>query len=135
VYYIILITISAIAPTDKSVTTAVNQIISCDISGLEAAATVEWLGPGNDTPISESDTTNYVVDQGAGAFSGGSQKTTLTILPAKLAVIASSSPATYKCSVKSGHYAASLASKADVVVTVLAFGKLLKLEQFMSNCL
>ena len=133
-YYIILISISAIAPTDKSVTTAVNQIISCDISGLEAAATVEWLGPDNDTPIDEGDTTNYLVVQGA--FSGGNQKTTLTILPAKLVVIASSSPATYKCSVKSGHYAASLASKADVVVTVFkAFGKLLKLEQFMSNCL
>ncbi len=107
-----------------SVTTAVNQIISCDISGLGAAATVEWLGPDNDTPISESDTGNYLVEHGTGSFSGGSQKTTLTILPAKLGSI--SSPATYKCSVTSGKYSSSPASKKDVVVTVLAYGKLLK---------
>ena len=132
-YYIILITISAITPTDKSVTTAVNQVISCDISGLDAAATVKWLEP-DDSPISDGDTTDYVVEQGAGSFNSGdgSQKTTLTILPGKLAAL--TSPATYKCSVTSGQYASSPASKGHVVVTVLALGKLLKLEQFMSNC-
>ena len=115
-----------------SVTTAIDQVISCDISGLGGTddATVQWLGPDNDTPIA-SDTTNYVVDQGSA--SGGAQKTTLTIKPAKLTTL--SGTLIYKCSVTSGQYSSSPAYKKDVSVTVLTygklFGKLLKLVQMI----
>ena len=104
-----------------SVTTAIDQVISCDISGLGGTddATVQWLGPDNDTPI-VPDTTNYVVDQGAA--SGGTQKTTLTINPAKLTTL--SGTLIYTCSVTSGHYSSSPAYKKRVDVTVLSYGKL-----------
>ena len=108
-----------------SVTTAIDQVISCDISGLggTVAATVQWLGPDSDTPIEESDTTNYDVDQGAASFGAGGQKTTLTIKPTKLQTL--SGTPVYKCSVTSGQYSSSPAYKKNVAVTVLTYGKLL----------
>ena len=110
-----------------SVTTAVDQVISCDIGGLGGtdAATVEWLGPNSDVAV-VSDTINYVVDQGAASFTNandGTQKTTLTIKPAKLATL--SGTLIYKCSVTSGQYPSSPAANKPVSVTVLSYGKLI----------
>ena len=109
-----------------SVTTAVDQVISCDISGLggTVAATVQWLGPDSDTPV-VSDIAKYVVDQGATSFSNandGTQKTTLTIKPAELGTLTGTPK--YKCSVKSGEYSTSPAYKKELTVTVLSYGKL-----------
>ena len=84
---------------DKSIVTGSVQTITCDISGLSAAADVTWIDPSGNA-ISESDTSNYVVDQGN--LISEAQTATLTI---KLPVLASiTAPTTFTCKVKSGHF-------------------------------
>ena len=103
---------SAITPYDRRITTGKDQIISCDIAGLESAATIKWIDPdGNDVPA--GDTTNYTVENGS--FSGGDQTTKLTLKSALVGTI--NSATTYKCSVSSGKYPGSGDFKKDVVVT------------------
>ena len=95
-------------------------MITCSISGLTAAATVTFQDS-TGTVISSPPVTDYVVNDGSSSFTGGSQEATLTLKPDILRAI--TSPATYKCLVKSGKYPASLAQENSVTVTMLTFGK------------
>ncbi len=98
------------------VTAASDYTISCDIAGLDAAATVEWFAPDSDTPL-VTDASSYEVEQGSfDIAAGGTQKTTLLIKSAILKTL--TPPAAYKCSVKSGEYPSSPASQKEVSVTV-----------------
>ena len=103
---------SAITPYDRRITTGKDQIISCDIAGLESAATIKWIDP-DGTDISAGDSTNYIVE--AGNFSGGAQTTKLTLKSALVATFTAAK--TYECSVSSGEYRGSGVFKKDVVVT------------------
>ena len=84
---------------DKSVATATDQFIECKISGLSQNTAVTWIDPDNNE-ISDSDTNNYVIDQGSYVF--GNKVSTLTIKETKLGTIATGS--VYKCKVKSALY-------------------------------
>ena len=88
------------------------QTISCDIAGLDSAATIKWIDP-DGTDISAGDSTNYIVE--TGNFSGGAQTTKLTLKSALVGTI--NSATTYKCSVSSGQYPGSGDFKKDVEVT------------------
>ena len=103
-----------------SVTTEIDHVITCSVSGLSAGATVEFEDP-NGSVIDNPDPNNYVVVNGFDSYSGGNQEATLTIKPAILRPL--TSPATYKCNVKSLTYPDSPAQENDVVVTKLTFGK------------
>ena len=81
---------------DRSVLADVDQKLTCTISGLSQDTPVTWIGPDNNE-ISDSDTSNYVVDQGS--YSLGSKSSTLTIKTVKLQSLSSSS--IFKCQLKS----------------------------------
>ena len=114
-----LLNISSLAVNtsgDKSLTTGKDQVLSCTITSLDAAATVKWIDPaGSDVPT--NDPTNYIVVDGSGTYSSStnSQTTQLTIKAAKMATI--STAATYKCSVTSGQYSTSPASETSITIT------------------
>ena len=84
---------------DKSVSTAKEQAIICSISGLSENTPVTWIDPDNND-ISNTDTDNYVIDQGS--YSLGSKSATLLIKTAKLATLTSGD--TFKCKLKSAEY-------------------------------
>ena len=84
---------------DKSVSTAKEQTIICEISGLSENTPVTWIDP-DDNDISNTDTDNYVIDQGSFVF--GIKSATLTITAAKLATLTSGD--TFKCKLKSAEY-------------------------------
>ena len=73
--------ILVISLEDKSVSTAKEQTIICSISGLSENTPVTWIDPDNND-ISNTDTDNYVIDQGS--YSLGSKSATLLIKTAKL---------------------------------------------------
>ena len=110
---------SAMSLPDRTTTTATDQIIVCSISGLSQDALVTWIGPDN-VEISDTDTENYVIDQGSFVF--GSKAPTLTI---KTAMISSlTSGAAYKCQVKSTLYPTySPEVVKAMTLTLLTFGK------------
>ena len=84
---------------DKSVSAAIDQTLDCTISGLSQDTLVVWVDPDNND-ISDSDTNNYVIDQGTFVF--GSKASTLTIKQTKLTTLATGS--VYKCTLKSSLY-------------------------------
>ena len=84
---------------DKAVSTGSDQVLDCKISGLSQNTPVIWIDPDNNE-ISDSDTNNYVIDQGSYVF--GNKVSTLTIKQTKLGTIATGS--VYKCKVKSALY-------------------------------
>ena len=115
---------SAVTSTPKSITTAVDQTLTCTISGLDTSypVTVTWKDP-NGAAVLNSDTNNYAMSPGT-VDSSGNQIAVLTIKAAKLADYASSTALTYKCLVKSSQYASSPESgDVDVVANVLTLSK------------
>ena len=97
--------ISAITGHDRSVTTGKEQTISCLIDNLDSAADVKWMDVTGNKLISPGDTSNYEIDDGKSSFSGGSQKTQLTL---KLPVVVNiRSARTYRCSISSTHFPGS----------------------------
>jgi hypothetical protein len=108
---------SAITPHDRGIKTGIAQTISCTLAGLgdggdDSAATVKWIGP-DDQEIKSSDS-NYIIDDGTGSYSAGSQTSKLTLKSSKTQI---STAQTYKCSVTSGYYPGSPTFKQNVVVT------------------
>ena len=117
--------ISAVTSTPKSVTTAVDQTLTCIISGLDPNGTpVHVLAEEPDgTKVSPSDTTNYISSLGT-VDGTGTQLAELTIKANKLVDFAAQSSFTYKCSVTSSQYPNSPSSpNVDVVAEVLKLGK------------
>ena len=104
---------------DKSVSTAKEQAIICSISGLSENTPVTWIDP-DDNDISNTDTDNYVIDQGSFVF--GIKSATLTITTAKLATLTSGD--TFKCKLKSTLYASySPDVEKEMTLTLLELGK------------
>ena len=93
--------------------------MTCTISGLSQSTQVTWIDPDN-VEISDSDTNNYVIDQGSFVF--GNKASTLIIKTAKLGVLSSGD--VFKCKLKSALYPDD---SPDVVkqmtLTVLSLGK------------
>ena len=85
---------------DQTVVPVTDQTLTCQISGLSQDSPVSWVGP-NDQEISESDTDNFVVNQGQYIF--GSKAATLTIKAAKMVSLTSGD--IFKCKLKSSLYA------------------------------
>ena len=118
--------ISAVASTPKSVTTAVEQTLTCEIGGLESGhpVTVVWKDS-DGAVVSDMDATNYSLSQGT-VDGSGNQVAVLTIKTPKLSSFASQMSFTYKCSVTSSQYPGSPASnEVDVIANVLRLGRLL----------
>ena len=78
---------------------AKNQDIICLVSGLSQNTPVTWIGPDN-LEISESDTDNYVINQGD--YFSGNKAATLTVTAAKMATLSSGS--VFKCKLRSSLY-------------------------------
>ena len=85
---------------DRTVTTTTDQTITCTLSGLSQDTSVTWIDPDNND-ITNTDTTNYVINQGTFIF--GSKAATLTITTAKIATLTSGDR--FRCRVKSTLYA------------------------------
>ena len=64
---------SAVLFEDKVVTTATDQNLVCIISGLSQNTQIIWIGP-DSNEISDSETNNYVIDQGS--YLSGSKTST-----------------------------------------------------------
>ena len=79
--------------------TGIDQSLTCTISGLSQDTPVTWIDSDNNE-IPDTDTNNYVVDQGTFIF--GSKASTLTIKQSKLQTLPSSS--IFKCELKSSRY-------------------------------
>ena len=94
-----LYNVSGMTFDDKDMTTATDQDLTCLINELSQNTPVTWIDPDNNE-ISDSDTNNYVINQGTFVF--GSKASTLTIKQAKLATLATGS--VYKCTLKSSLY-------------------------------
>ena len=84
---------------DESAARGTAATITCTISGLSENTPVVWIDPDNNE-ISESDTENYVINQGTYVFF--SKASTLKIEQSKLDTLPSSS--TFKCQLKSAQY-------------------------------
>ena len=85
---------------DKSVSTKQDQTLDCIISGLSQNTPVTWIDPNGDE-ILESDTSNYVIDQGSFVFF--TKASTLTIKQSAFESLPKSS--IFKCKLKSAAYA------------------------------
>ena len=109
---------SVISLNDRSVSTATDQTLSCLISELSQNTPVTWIDP-DDNEISESDTSNYVVDQGTYIF--GSKSATLTITTAKMAGLTSGD--VFKCKLRSARYPVNSPDVVkQMVLTILSLG-------------
>ena len=120
------ITFSDVISVKKSVTTAVDQTLTCTINGLTAngaAATVEWKDPNGKKVTDDMD---YDINNGR-PDSSGTQSAELTIKAAKLDQdFASETSFTYTCSVKSGLYTNSPSSpQFEIVAEVLKLGNVM----------
>ena len=125
-FFFSLLNISAVTSTLKSVTTAVQQTLTCTIGGLDSGhpVTVAWKDP-DGAAVPDTGDTNYSLSQGS-VDGSGNQEAVLTIKPTKLSSFASQTTFTYKCSVTSSQYSGSPASsEIDVVANVVKLGKLL----------
>ena len=111
--------ISAVEFIDRSVSKRKDQILTCTISGLSQDSQVTWIKPDNNK-ISDSDTENYVIDQGTFAF--GRKASTLTIKQQVLSLLPETS--VYKCKLKSSAFPEySLESVNSMTLTLLVLGK------------
>ena len=98
--------------------TATDQTLVCTISGLSQNSPVTWIGPDNNE-ISDSDTNNYVIDQGTYIF--GSKASTLSIKTAKFASLSSGD--VFKCKLKSSFYPNDSPDVVkEMVLTLLTLG-------------
>ena len=115
--------ISAVTSTPKSVTTAVEQTLICEIGGLDSGhpVTVVWKDP-DGAVVLDMDTTNYSLSQGT-VDGSGNQVAVLTIKTPKLSSFADQMSFTYKCSVTSSQYSDSPASsEIDVIANIVKLG-------------
>ena len=109
---------SAVSFADVAAPVSVEQTIVCTVSGLSANTPISWIDP-DDNEISDSDSSNYVVDQGAYVF--GSKASTLTIKQTVLAALPSSS--VFKCKLKSSAYSSySPEVVKEMTLTLLQLG-------------
>ena len=107
---------------DRSVATGTDQTLTCTIRGLSQETAVTWIDPDNNK-ILDSDTSNYVIDQGVYAF--GSKASTLTIRQAKLSNLAVSS--VFKCQLSSSRYPLySPPVEKSMTLTLIGLSKFLK---------
>ena len=104
---------------DVAAPVSTELTLVCAITGISQETPVTWIGP-DDSEISGSDTTRYVIDQGNFIFF--SKASTLTI---KQSVIASLSPSSnFKCKVKSALYPThSPAVVKEMTLVLLQLGK------------
>ena len=84
---------------DRTVVPTTDKAITCSVSGLSENTPITWIGP-DDKEILDSDTENYIIDQGEYVL--GSKAATLTIKTAKISTL--SSGAIFKCKLKSSEY-------------------------------
>ena len=114
--------ISAITPVDLDATTSVAQTLTCNIHDLTAAVDVKWKDKdGGDISDTQE---GYRVTKGT-VNQKNVQESTLTISPAQLQKLDTSSPVTYQCSAKSSQYPQSKESPyQNLVVTFHDFGEL-----------
>ena len=119
--------ISDVTSTPKSVTTNVDQTLTCKIGGLDSGypVTITWKDPDN-REISDTDTINYGLYPGTVQMDGN-QEAILIIKHARISSFSDKKSFTHKCAVKSSQYPNSPASnETDVVVNVLVTsGKLI----------
>ena len=81
--------------------TASDQELTCTISGLSTETSVTWVDNDN-LSILDTDTDNYIIDQGSYVF--GSKASVLTIKKAKLDTFVAGQTYNYKCKLKSAQY-------------------------------
>ena len=104
---------------DKAVTTATDQDIACIISGVSQDAPIIWVGP-DSNEISDSETNNYVIDQGS--YLSGSKTSTLTIKVATFASLSTGDE--FTCQIKSALYPAySPVVIKDMALTFLSLSE------------
>ena len=119
--------ISDVTSTPKSITTNVDQTLTCKIGGLDSGypVTVTWKDNDN-RKISDTDTINYGLYPGTVQMNGN-QEAILNIKHTKLLSLNDKQSITHKCAVKSSQYPNSPASdEIDVVANVLVTsGKLI----------
>ena len=113
--------ISDVTSTPKSITTNVDQTLTCKIGGLDSGypVTVTWKDPDN-REISDTDTTNYVLYPGW-VDGYGNQEAVLNIKHAKLSSFSGKKSFTYRCSARSSQYPNSPASNEIGVVANVLF--------------
>ena len=104
---------------DRSVSTGIDQTISCEISGLSQNTPVTWIdAAGNE--ISDTDTENYVISQGS--FILGSKTSSLTIKQTVLQNLEKTS--VFKCKVKSSLFSENSPDVVkEMTLTLLELGK------------
>ena len=90
---------SAVQFDDVALPPPTELSISCIITGISQNTPITWIGP-DDIEISDSDTNNYVINQGTYVF--GSKASTLNIKEAKLSTLSTES--VFKCKLKSALY-------------------------------
>ena len=103
---------------DRKVPTASDQTITCAISGLSQTTAITWVGP-DENDIENTDTTNYVINDGS--YDSGSVSPTLTIKKVKLDALSTDS--VFKCKLTSALYSDSEVSISQMTLTKLTLGK------------
>ena len=113
--------ISAITPVDLDATTSVAQTLTCNIGDITTAVDVKGkVKDGGDITDTQE---GYTITKGS-VNQNNVQESTLTISPAQLQKLDTSSPVTYKCSAKSSQYPQSKESPyQSLVVTFHDFGE------------
>jgi hypothetical protein len=84
---------------DKTVLANADQTITCAVTGMSAETTVKWFDP-NNQEISDTDTTNYLLNEGN--FIDGNKEYFLTIKKVVMKTLAGTS--IWKCQLKSALY-------------------------------
>ena len=119
---------SAVLFEDKVVTTATDQNLVCIISGLSQNTPIIWIGP-DSNEISDSETNNYVIDQGS--YLSGSKTSTLTIKAATFAFLSTGDE--FKCKLKSAFYPTdSPEIKKNMALKLLSLGEI-EVHNFFSS--
>ena len=104
---------------DRSVSTKVDQVLTCSISDLSQDALITWIDP-DDNVISDSDNNNYVIDQGTYVF--GRKVSTLTIKQRVFESLPTNS--VFKCKLKSAAYPEFSPDVVnEMTLTLLELGK------------
>ena len=110
--------LSVVEFNDKIVLANDDRTISCVVTGMSAETTVTWIDP-NNVVISNSDTDNYVLNEGN--YIEGNKDYFLTIKKVVMQSLAETS--IYKCKVKSAFYPThSPEAVKQMTLTSLTFG-------------
>ena len=104
---------------DRSVSKRKDQTLTCSLNGISQDSPITWINPDN-VEISDSDTENYIINQGTFVF--GRKSSTLTIKQQVLQSLPETS--VYKCKVKSSAYPEySSESVNEITLTLLELGE------------